>query len=183
MNIDDIITQLRANCPFFGSRVAGAANYAEGIASGTSWMDPPAAYVVPLDDEAGENEALNGLRQELTERIGVVVNWAAVDRRGQAPVAALAIARAQIFGALLNWKPAGANAARGIAYAGGAMLDFDRARLFYQFDFSLQTLITDADGWQWPSGPLLEIDATTTLPDTVLAGSPAPQIDIVLPQP
>ena len=178
MNIDDVVTQLRGYCPFFGGRVAGAADYHNGIATGTAWLEVPAAYVVPLDDDAADNDALNGLRQTVTERIGVVVNWTTIDRRGQTPAGALAAARQQIFAALLNWKPAGANAARGMAYAGGSMLDFDRARLFYQFDFTLETMITDADGWQWPDATLTEIDATSVQP----AGTPVAQIDVTLPQ-
>ncbi len=178
MNIDDVITQLRANCPLLGPRVAGAADYATGIATGSAWLATPAAYVIPLDDDAGDNDALNGLRQTVTERIGVVVNWATIDRRGQTPAGDLSPARTQIFAALLNWKPAGANAARGMAYAGGSMLDFDRARLFYQFDFTLETMITDADGWQYPDTALTGIDATSTQP----TGTPVAQIDVTLPQ-
>ena len=33
-----------------------------------TWLPMPAAYVIPLDSEAGENESLSGLWQRVTER-------------------------------------------------------------------------------------------------------------------
>ena len=36
----------------------------------------------------------------------------------------------------------------------------DRARLHYQYLFTLQTTVTEIDGWVLPSEPLVEIDMT-----------------------
>ena len=42
----------------------------------------------------------------------------------------------------------------------------DRARLRWQFDFSIETTLTDADGFQPPSVPLGGIQASLAGPDT-----------------
>lgn len=181
MNIDIVAAQLRANAPLFEGNVAGAARYADAVADQV-FLPLPAAYVVPGDDDAGENTSMNGLYQVVTQHVGVIVVLETLkvgatrdlaDRRGQAASAYLMTVRGAVFRALLNWRPdwdpenPDTNIeARGLAYAGSELLEFDRARFFYQFNFSLETLITDADGWQQPSTPLIGVQgAITTMAD------------------
>ena len=177
MNIDVVAAQLKAYAPLFNGNVAGAAAYADGVADQV-FLPLPAAYVIPGDDEAAANTSDNGLWQIVTERIGVIVilETAKVgtitdltDRRGQAAAAYLRTVRSAIFKALLNWRPdwdptnPSTNVeARGLAYDSARPLEFDRARFFYQFDFSLETLITDDDGWVLPSDPLIGVQGTIT---------------------
>ncbi len=169
MNLDVVILRLKALCPLFNGNVAGAAEYQQGVKD-EAWLPPPAAYVIPLDDEVGENLDLQGLDQFVTERIGVIVmfsNAAGVavgDRRGQTTSELFNPIQWQLYTALLNWRPNSSDenpglvlptdpgvdhSAKGFAYAGRRFLDIDLARLFYQWDFALGVQITDADGG-WP---------------------------------
>lgn len=163
MNLDAVITQLKT-VAMFGGNVAGAAAFADGIDSQV-WLPTPAAYVIPLDEDASENQNLNGLQQIVTERIGIIVNLDnSADRRGQTASDQYDTTRTAIFKAILNWRPDWHplnpelnREARGFYYQGGRLLDFDRARLFYQWEFALDITITDQDGWQPPAIPLLDI--------------------------
>lgn len=180
MNLDAVIAQLRAEAPSFADRVAGAANFADAM-EGEVALALPAAYVIPLEEEASENDSLNGLRQLVTERIGVVLHLDNAvanggDRRGQAPVASVDALRLEVFAAILNWAPAGSLAVvRGLEYAGAQLLKIDRARVFYQLEFTLEATLTDSDGYQAPNEPLEEIDVIVTSADgaTTIAGGSA----------
>lgn len=152
MNLDLVMTQLKAYAPLFAGRVAGAANFEEGLESQV-WMGLPAAYVIPLDEDASENADAAGLRQTITERIGIIVELDnTTDRRGQAPAASLNDTRTAIFSAILNWHIEPDRSPYGIFFGGGHYLKSDRARLFYQFEFCLKNQITYADGFQQAAG-------------------------------
>lgn len=164
MKLDAAIAQLRLYAPVFGGRVAGAADFDRGLRDQV-WLDYPAAYVIPLDEEATPNASGPGLIQTVTERIGVIIALSNLDdRRGQAPAATYEEMRAAIFGAVLNWRPDANSQPRGYAYGGGQLRDFDRGRLFYQFEFIIETQITDDDGWHPPQTPLTQIDLVGTDP-------------------
>ena len=180
MDLDAVIQHLRDNVPLFGGRVAGAADLANGLVN-QGQMELPAAYVVPLDEDAGDNLNMNTLRQLVTERIGVVVEFDnRADRRGQTVSSLYDLTRTALWGALLNWRIDPVRATRGLEYAGAGLRDWDRARLFYEWRFELTLTVTDRDGWQIVAEPLLEIDVSVVRADTgqVLAGA-----DIPLPQP
>lgn len=161
-----VIAQLRTLVPAFELRVAGAADFATGVEQNV-WMALPAAYVLPLDDEADANDEQNGYRQLVSERVGVVVEFDnTVDRRAQGVTVRYEAMRSALFRALLNWNPDPERAARGFTYAGGRLLQFDRARLFYQFDFALEIVIDGLDdGWEQPSEPLEIITANAAVSD------------------
>ncbi|HVB67976.1 MAG TPA: hypothetical protein VNE67_08995 [Acetobacteraceae bacterium] len=171
MNIDGVIGQLKSLVPTFGGNVAGAAAYAKAVEDQV-WLPQPAAYVIPLDESAEPNQEEVGLYQLVTERIGVIVDLDnSADRRGQTTAAQLLALRYAVYAALLNWRPdwdqtnpTTNREARGLYYAGGRLLDFDRARFFYQFEFALDTTITDADGWQLAGPPLTDAFITVTDP-------------------
>jgi hypothetical protein len=175
VNYPVIINQLRQLAPLFNGNVAGAAAYAHGVADQV-WLPTPAAYVVPIDEEAGPNEEMNGLLQTVTERFMVIVNFDnTTDRRGQTVTNSYDVTKAAINTAILNWRPDSSvdnpgivlptdlyadRATRGL-YAGGAGLidDITRARVFYQWTFCLDVLLSYADGWQQPTVPLLMLSA------------------------
>jgi hypothetical protein len=181
MNIDQIAVQLRALAPIFDGNIAGAAAYTNGV-NDQAWLPLPAAYVVPLDQDADENTSMAGLQQIVHERVGVIVVLETLkvggapkdlaDRRGQAASAYLDTIKYAIFRAILNWRPdwditnpPADREGRGIYFvAAGFPQDgaFDRARFFYQFVFGLDTTITDVDGWQQPGEPLIDIRGTIT---------------------
>jgi len=153
--IGPTIEQLRAYCPFFGGRVAGAADFQLGLRNYNENMPLPAAYVVPLSQDAERNANLTGYWQIVEKMIAVIVELDATpDRRGQDPVMSYDVIEAALFSALLNWEPALCRTPnkQGYQLSGGRFLDLDRARLFYQWEFLLPWQLTDDDGWQPPEG-------------------------------
>lgn len=151
MNLNLVIAQLRTYCPSFAGRVAGAARFKSLDESAN--LTVPACYVIPLDDNPGERESMNDVRQRLIEAFAVVVAISNVaDERGQAAAnTAHDSIRAELWKALLGWQPdnLGCNSIyRGIEYQGGNLLDLDRSRLWYQFDFGAEMQIGPEDGWQ-----------------------------------
>ena len=177
MDLVAVITQLKAHVPLLEGRVAGAAEFTAAMAGELRPETYPAAYVVPLGEAAAENDVSNALYQAMTERVGVVVAFDnASDRRGQSVTQLYRIMRAAIFAALLNWRGTDlAHALRGFELESGQLLQQDRARLFYQWVFALETVLTECDGWLMDGPPLLEIAANSD------AGDPAPPFRVTLP--
>ncbi len=180
MNYDVVIHQLRTLVPEFGDNVAGAAAYARGVDSQV-WLQTPAAYVVPFEGDTSPNDEATGLVQTRTERIAVIVQFDnSEDRRGQSVTEQYQATMYAVFRAILNWrpnssvdnpglvKPGPGNdvSAKGMYLVSESLVEFDRARLFYQFVFGLDSMITDADGWQPPGVPLRAIKGTITSPKT-----------------
>ena len=158
--------------------MAGAADFATGLERQV-WLALPAAYVVPLEDEVTSNDEQNALRQIVTERIGVIVEFDnSPDRRGQGVTLNYETMRTALFAALINWHATpDAASVNGMQYDGGHLVQFDRARLFFQWDFSREILIDETDGFQIGSVPLLEIDANSD------PGDPPFETHVDLPQP
>jgi hypothetical protein len=171
MNISDVIRQIRENSTFLakdpnGERCcAGAAELAQIVDK--AWLARPAAYVLPVEDDAEGNVSQNGLDQDVTQTISVVVDLPNVaDPRGQLSASTLDEARADLFRCLLNWRPAWSTGNQGFSYAGGNLVQMDRQRMHWQFRFSLKILITDEDGWQQPAEQITEINGILTDPQT-----------------
>lgn len=144
MKLELVIAQLRARCPTFAQRVAGAAEYQ--IVPESTAISVPAAFVIPLADDPEENGAETGVRQRLVETFGVVVALSNVtDERGQTAYSAVHEIRKEIWKALLGWVPDEDYGA--VQYAGGNLVQLDRARLWWQFEFSSDFHIGDEDGW------------------------------------
>lgn len=166
MNIDQVIAQLREHAPLFAGNVAGAAQYTKAAADQV-WLPMPAAYVIPINDEAAPNTMQGGsLIQIVRETIGIIVVLDnSADRRGQAAATnAVNEARQALFGALLNWRMDLKRNAQGFAYERGALLpdSFTRAWLAWQFDFTIATQITDRDGVQITGNPLVRFAGAVT---------------------
>lgn len=177
MNLDAVVLHLRSAVSAFDGRVAGAAEFARGLET-EAQMALPAAYVVPLDEDAAENTLMNGLVQIVTERIGIIVEFDnTADRRGQSVTSQFDAMRSALWAALLNWRIDPVRATRGLEYAGGQLREFDRARLFYQWEFTLQITVTDRDGWHEPSTPLTTLGLTAAHGSTTLVTA-----EIDLPQ-
>lgn len=146
MDITLIIEALKSRTnATFGGRVAGAAEY-KRLADNAN-LTMPAAYVIPMDDNAQEMSSENGYSQIVRDGFAVIVVVSnTTDERGQGGVVSVTALRATLWAALLAWKP---DAQHGpIVYEGGQLLDLDRSRLYYQFEFSAATEITEADTWQ-----------------------------------
>jgi len=155
--IGPTIDHLRTYCPPFAGRVAGAADFRLGLQNYNENMALPAAYVVPLDQDAERNANLTGYWQIVHKTIGIVVELDATnDRRGQDPTMTYDVIEAALFSAMLNWEPVPCRTPnmQGYQFAGGRFLDLDRARLFYQWEFLLPWQLTDDDGWHDPTPPV-----------------------------
>lgn len=150
MILDTFITRLRGNAPAFSGRVAGAAEFVAGLKNYNTSLKLPAAWVVPLGQEASNNLMWGGMLQQTVQRIiGVIVELDAQrDRRGQDPAMNLDTIQDQIFVSVLNMIIDPCRQNKGVAFAGARELDLDRARLFYQFEFAIDWMITDLDGVQ-----------------------------------
>lgn len=151
MNLNLVIQQMRTYCPSFAGRVAGSARFKRLDEAAN--LQVPAAYVIPLDDNPDNTMSLNETRQVMIESFAVIVAISNTpDERGQAAVnSAHDTIRAEIWRALLGWQPDGLGSAsryRGIQYQGGNLLDLDRSRLWYQFDFGAYMEIGPDDGYQ-----------------------------------
>ena len=144
MDHDVIIAHLRARCPSFAGRIAGAADYA-ALRESTA-LQVPCAFVIPVDDNPGPNTTQNGVHQVMVEAFGVVVALSNVaDERGQGSYRTVHQIRAELWAALLAWKPSDEYGL--VEYQGGNLLGLDRARLWWQFEFATDFHITDEDGW------------------------------------
>lgn len=153
------IAQLRAHAPIFAGRVAGAAEFYAGLKNYTTSMALPAAYVLPLGQEADPNRYEVGLVQIVHKSIGIAVELDAQrDRRGQDPSMNLEEIEAQIFASCLFLRIPGCAMNKGAWFAAARYLDLDRARLWYQWEFVLDWQITDADGVQPDSQPLTMVE-------------------------
>lgn len=153
MQLEVVIQALRERVAAFANRVGGAAQF-KALPEAAS-LPVPCAFVVPLDDEPGESQSQNSVRQSVTDSFAVVVCVDNTpDERGQTGIHNVHTLRAALWGALLGWQPA--TEYDGITYQGGALLSMDRARLWYQFEFGAAMMIGPEDGWQ----------------DTALAGLP-----------
>jgi hypothetical protein len=180
MDISLVIAQLRQYCPALGGRVGGAADFETGVESVIAITDPktgkfayPAAVVIPLEDDAADNDLLDGNTQTVTETIGVIVEFdATADRRGQGGVSQAEAMKYALFGALLNWLIDPNRGARGLYYAGGELLTFDRARLFWMYRMSFDATITDADGFVPRGDPLTNVTETIQPDDPVNLAPP-----------
>lgn len=133
MNLDTVVQALRLRCPSFSGRIAGAAQF-KALPEAAA-LAVPAGFVIPLDDAVEPNRSQNGYRQPVRDSFAVVVALSnTADERGQAAANTVHTLRAELWKALLGWQPEADY--DGIVYEGGQLLAMDRARLWYQFEFS-----------------------------------------------
>lgn len=145
MNLDLIITQLRAFCPSFETRVAGAADFA-ALQESTALLSP-CAFVIPMDDSPEASISQTAVRVPMQETFGVIVALDnRLDERGQASGNSVNAIRAELWAALLGWHPEPRY--DGVVYEGGNLLTIDRARLWWRFEFGAYMEIEPSDGFQ-----------------------------------
>lgn len=162
MIIDTFILQIRANAPLFAGRVAGAAEFNAGLKNYNTSLALPAAYVVPLGQEADENIGLGGdLLQIVHKYVGIIVELdAQTDRRGQAPAMQLDLIEEQLNASVLNMilRDHCPRMSKGVYTRTARWLELDRARSFYQFEYGLDWQLGSQDGVQVQSIPLAAIE-------------------------
>lgn len=145
MDLDLIIAQLRASASAtFAQRVAGAARFE--VLPEAANLTVPAAYVIPAGEQPEDQVSTNGYQQTVREQFIVVVAISnRADERGQAAATSLHSVRAALFKALLGFQPSAAHDV--VEFEGGQLLHLDRARLYYQFEFSVDYAISTEDTW------------------------------------
>lgn len=143
MKLTPIIAALRARCPVFQNRVAGAAQFKNLPEAGKLAL--PAAYVVPGDDSPGDQKSQTDYWQDLREGFSVIVFVSnGRDERGQwASHDVVHDIRNMLFKALLGWNPEPDG--EPITYDGGTLLDVNRYELTYQFDFVVENELSGED--------------------------------------
>lgn len=139
----DIVAALRSRVPLLAQRVGGTASIEDLHEYGK--LPVPAAYVIPMGETPGEQQDMNGYEQGVEVSFAVVVFLDnASDEAGQAAVTQLAAIQKQIFKALLGWDPPNYDA---IEYSGGSLVDLDRSRFVYQFEFTSAYVLDYVDTW------------------------------------
>lgn len=147
MNVNVIIEALRKRCPSFQKRFAGAAEWADLTVEEAPPL--PAAYVVPLREDAEENESEVSYYQPVNHVFGVIVLVSNVsDVRGQGAMSELEALKKELFFALLGWQQEPFDEFSAVVYEGGNLLYMDDARVAWQFEFSFQTFLTTTDTYQ-----------------------------------
>ncbi len=145
MQLGAIVGKLRLADTRFGNRIAGAA---ELDAAQRATFQKDMAFVIPMADAASPNVYDNGINQTVTEVFAVVVVLASdsmqKDKTGLGAYDLLHNVRADIFKAILGWQMTDAESL--ISYRGGRLIDFDRAYLWYQFEFQVKIRIDNDDG-------------------------------------
>lgn len=145
MQLETVIAALRARCLSFAGKVAGAGQFK--LLPEAAALAVPCAFVIPLDDTPGDSLAMNSVRQELKDSFAVIVAVSNVDdERGQGAAHSVNALRAELWSALLGWRPD--LRYDGITYEGGQLLSLDRARLWWQYEFGARMEIDPSDGWQ-----------------------------------
>lgn len=176
------ITSLRINAPIFGGRVAGAAEFYRGLREYSTSLPMPAAYVLPLGQDAEPNKTYTGLFQIVHKTIGVAVELDAQrDRRGQDPAMGLEAIETQIFASCLNLYIGECRMTQGAYFHGARYLDLDRARFWYQWEFGLDWQITELDGVQPQSIPLESIEVDIFGPHGVPKPGTPPAAVVIIP--
>ncbi|WP_425404621.1 phage tail terminator protein [Hwanghaeella sp.] len=178
MMLSPIIAAIRERCPSFANRVAGAADY-DALEESTRVV-VPAAFVVPMDDQA--DPVVNGsndVRQALEDSFRVVVLLSnTADQRGQASYDQVHLIRAELWAGILGWEPDENH--NPIEYRGSDLIARSRAFLIWGFDFSAATEITEEDAYRGtaldalPNLETVEINLDAVDPADANVTSPGP---------
>lgn len=131
MKISLIVAHLRAYCPAFSGRVSAGIDW-DAVATSAK-LSHPSAYVIAAGDDAGGNDLQNGVRQDITDLFDVILVLDSTDERGQEAADLLHDLRADLWKALVGWKPG--TEYDPIEYGGGSLVFINRARVVYRFSF------------------------------------------------
>lgn len=146
MILNEVITELRKNCPEFDGYVAGAADWNQLDLINDEAPAYPCAYVVPMTDQAETSDSAVDYRQTVTETFAVIaVIDLTDDSRGQAGFDYVKkTLQPSIFKAILGWSPDPRTYTE-IQYAGAEVIYMDRKRMCYQFEFSFDYFLDVTD--------------------------------------
>lgn len=138
MRIAQISLKLRAAKTDFGDFVAGSAELAIAI---ENTLTREMAFVIPLIENARDNQLQSAIDQRVAERFGIVValknDNSQAQKLGLVAYDRLHDIREQFFNSLLGWEIPEAESI--IYFRGGKLLDVNRAWLWYQFEFEYES--------------------------------------------
>lgn len=150
MKLTPIIKHLRKNCPVFARRVYGGLDWNPIAASVQTAM--PAAYVICIGDSADPSDISGVVRQKVRDAIDVNVEVWCEDERGQSAADLIHDLRAELWRALVGFKPGGDGAP--LQYDDGELLLIDRSKAVYRFRFFTEFMIGRTPvGYGQPLGP------------------------------
>lgn len=135
MDLDLALVSARIAATVAAFRQVGEA--AEYMTARESLKQSPSAFVIPVRDQAGENELENGISQLVRTRIGVMLAVQSLrDLSGEKAKAELRALRIAVRdSALFGWQP-GADLSP-FTYSGGRLVEMDLADrvIWWQDDY------------------------------------------------
>ncbi|AZL68788.1 phage tail terminator protein [Pseudomonas oryziphila] len=130
MRITPIIEHLKAECPQFEGRIAGGLDW--DPVKGSQQLKAPAAFVIPVGDQADEPMAQNAAAQVVRDSFDVCVVLDNKDERGQAVADLVHHIRTTLCRALMGFP---LDDAEPICYDRGDLILLDRAKVVYGYRF------------------------------------------------
>lgn len=174
MRLGPVVLRLRNANTRFENRIGGAAELDVAL---KQTLQKEMAFVIQLTEEVTPNEYDTSINQKVTERFGVIValqsDSSQADKLGITAYDSLYATRQELFSNLLGWLMTDAEDL--VSYGGGRLLGFDRAYLWYQFEFltsfRIEDIVDQEDtDWldeiyaQFEMTPSANIPITTGLP-------------------
>lgn len=148
MLIGSIVLKLRVANTRFENRIGGSAELDIAL---KNTLQREMAFVIPVSEVPNENTYDTSINQVVKEKFGVVValqnDSSFADKTGITAYDSLHLVRAELFACLLGWLMPDAESL--VSYGGGRIVGFDRAYLWYQFDFvtsfRIEILVTQGE--------------------------------------
>ncbi|MFJ4143520.1 hypothetical protein [Pseudomonas sp. NPDC089734] len=150
MKITPIVSHLQTTCPTFAGRISAGIYWSATASSAPTGY--PAAYVIATGDAATANDLNNVVRQNITDRIDVVVVLAGNNESGEVASEQLHAVRAELWRALVGWFPD--SYYEPMEYTGGALLQASTSQVAWRFGFAAEfqlgrnTSDQPAETWQ-----------------------------------
>lgn len=155
MKLSPIVIKLRLADTPFDNQIAGAAELAEAT---KATLNNEQAFVIPLAEVAAANNLDGGINQVVIETFGVVIvlknDTTQKDKLSLTAFDRIHDIRAKIFKAILGWQMDDAESI--VTYAGGRLLELNRAWVWYQFEFNVNIRVDDDDGVEMGDLPAFE---------------------------
>lgn len=143
MRISPIVLKLRLAETRFEDKVGGTAE----LAVAERQVFDEEAFVYQVAEQSEPNDSENIVIQRVTEVFAVVVvlknDNSDKDKLGLTAYDSLFDVRAELFSALIGWEMPDAESK--VSYVGGRVLKVTRAYLMYQFEFSVNFRLCEAD--------------------------------------
>ena len=142
MKLAPVVAELRRRCPSFERRIYGSVEFAK--IETASNMSFPCAFVLPLGENAEGRLSDVEYRQPIEQTIGVVIYVAtSKDRTGMDSFDFVEDLKKEIHLAMTGW--CADDETNEIQYEGLSVLDFNRACLAVQLEFSVTYDIVDEE--------------------------------------